>query len=301
MIPALLTTVLFSLSAIFATRTARSMGSLQANFWRLLVALALLGLWTWWNHAPIATPALPWLLLSGVVGFGLGDVAMFFALTRIGPRLTLLLCQCLAAPFAAFMEWQWLGTTLAWPQILSACVILAGVSLALLPRASASTKERVRLSFSGIGWGVLSALGQAGGAVFSRKAYETVDPALIDGGVTAFQRGLGGIVVAGAAYGLWLLLRKKTVVLPPDAPSALRLKLYIVANALAGPTLGVACYQWALATAPSGVVLPIVAMVPVVIIPLTSWIEGDHPSRRAVAGALLAVTGAALLCWFRSA
>jgi drug/metabolite transporter (DMT)-like permease len=298
MIPALLTTVLFSLSAIFATRTARSMGSLQANFWRLLVALALLGLWTWWKQTAIATPALPWLLLSGMVGFGLGDVAMFFALTRIGPRLTLLLCQCLAAPFAAFMEWQWLGTTLAWPQILSACIILAGVSLALLPR-SGPQKEPTRLSFSGIGWGVLSALGQAGGAVFSRKAYETVNPAFIDGGVTAFQRGLGGIVVAGAAYGLWFLLRKRTV-LPPDKPSPLRLKLYIVANALAGPTLGVACYQWALATAPSGVVLPIVAMVPVVIIPLTSWIEGDHPSRRAVAGALLAVAGAALLCWFRS-
>ncbi|MBE2214814.1 MAG: hypothetical protein IAE82_13155 [Opitutaceae bacterium] len=39
------TTVLFSFSAVFATRSIRVLGSLRANFARLLVACALLGLY----------------------------------------------------------------------------------------------------------------------------------------------------------------------------------------------------------------------------------------------------------------
>jgi hypothetical protein len=37
-----------------------------------------------------------------------------------------------------------------------------------------------------------------------------------------------------------------------------------VAHVLTGPTLGVTCFQWALATTPSGIVLPIVALTPLV-------------------------------------
>jgi len=59
--------------------------------------------------------------------------------------------------------------------------------------------------------------------------------------------------------------------------------------------MGVGCYQWALRSTPSGLVLPIVATSPLVTIILSFFIDGTRPTRRAVAGGLLAVVGAILL------
>ena len=70
---------------------------------------------------------------------------------------------------------------------------------------------------------------------------------------------------------------------------------FVAANTLAGPTVGVGCYQWALQTTPSGIVLPIVATSPLVTIVLSFFLDGLRPTRRAVLGGLLAVGGAVAL------
>jgi drug/metabolite transporter (DMT)-like permease len=72
---------------------------------------------------------------------------------------------------------------------------------------------------------------------------------------------------------------------------------WVLLNGLAGPALGVSCYQWALKTTPTGVVLPIVAITPLVIIPFSYHLEGERPTLRSLAGGALAVLGAAALAW----
>jgi drug/metabolite transporter (DMT)-like permease len=67
----------------------------------------------------------------------------------------------------------------------------------------------------------------------------------------------------------------------------------VLLNALAGPTLGVACFQWALRSTPSGIVLPIVATTPLAVIPFTYYLENDRPGIRSLAGGALAVAGVA--------
>jgi drug/metabolite transporter (DMT)-like permease len=71
--------------------------------------------------------------------------------------------------------------------------------------------------------------------------------------------------------------------------------LWVVLNGLAGPALGVSCYQWALKTTPTGIVLPIVAITPLVIIPFARYVEGERPTIRSLLGGLIAVAGAAAL------
>jgi drug/metabolite transporter (DMT)-like permease len=71
----------------------------------------------------------------------------------------------------------------------------------------------------------------------------------------------------------------------------------VIANALSGPAIGVACYQWALAEAPTGVVLSIVATTPLVVIPFTMLLDGEHPTRRSLLGGAVAVLGAAALAY----
>ena len=51
------------------------------------------------------------------------------------------------------------------------------------------------------------------------------------------------------------------------------------------------CYQWALFTTPTSIVLPIVATTPLAVMPLTRIMEGERFTKRAVLGGLVAVAG----------
>jgi drug/metabolite transporter (DMT)-like permease len=228
-----------------------------------------------------------------VVGFGLGDMALFGALPRIGPRLAILLTQCLAAPLAAGMEWAWLGTTLRTADLICAGVILAGVAVALAPDRGLPVSRPV--FWAGVMFGIGSALGQACGAVLSRKADEvgTLAGLAVDGGTAAYQRVLGGILITAIAFLCTRRLRPPAATLEPQRWR--RGWPLVAANALFGPTIGVSCYQWALLTTPSGIVLPIVATSPLATMLLVWAIESERPSRRAILGGVLAVGGAAAL------
>ena len=64
---------------------------------------------------------------------------------------------------------------------------------------------------------------------------------------------------------------------------------------LAGPVLGMGTFQMALATVPSGIVLPITATTPLMVIPFAYWLEGERPSKRSLVGGVIAVAGAVAL------
>ena len=304
MLPALLATILFSLSAVSATRTARTMGGTEANFWRLSLATVFLAGWSFSFGAREFGGAFPVFFISGCIGFGIGDVALFQALPRLGSRLSILLVHCLAAPFASFTEWLWIGTKLSATEIAAAGAILLGVAVALAPGEHLAIPRRTL--FLGLLAGVIAAMGQAGGAVLSRVAYRIAreDAQDLDGLSAAFQRILGGVLVSGLA----LLVVKRGTLLKLGTPELSpqnelltsgekwrRIRWWLAFNALAGPTLGVGCYQWALKTKGTGVVLPIVALTPLVVVPFAAWLEGERPSKRSLLGGLIAVAGAVLL------
>ena len=241
-----------------------------------------------------------WLLLSGVIGMGLGDLAVFAALPLLGSRLTVLMTQCLAAPLAIVAEWLWLGTVLTGTQLLWGFVILGGVLVALLPSRSSPPKVTIRPI--GFLFGFLAACGQGFGAVVSRKgnALAALAGEPIDGLTAAYQRILGGLAITL----IWLAARallsaKPSAPTPPEAPPPWRAYLWIPANAGCGAIIGVSCYQWSLATTPSGIVLPIVACTPLVIIPLSYWLENERPTRRSLLGGIIAVAGCIALALAR--
>jgi drug/metabolite transporter (DMT)-like permease len=296
MLPSLLTTLGFSLSVIFATRSAKVLGGPTANVARLALAAVLLGAWSHGFGGGLGGAGLPWFFLSGIVGFALGDTALFGALERIGPRLTILLTQCLAAPIAASAEWVWLSTTLRPIELFCSTVILAGVALALAPDRSYEGSRRT--FWIGVLCGIGSAAGQALGAVISRKANAVSEAAgmIVDGGTAAYQRILAGLLVTALTFVFVKKMRPE-----PGAVGPVQWKHawpLVVANAMAGPTLGVACYQWALRTTESGIVLPIVATSPLVTMLLTWVMDGERPTRRAIAGGIIAVAGATGLKYF---
>ena len=196
MLPAFLATVLFSLSVVFAARTTRILGGMTANFYRLCVSTALLAAWAHAFGGGFGGGAFWLFFLSGCIGFGLGDMALYHSLPRLGPRLTILMVHCLAAPFAALTEWLWMGTPLTAAQGVSGLVILTGVTIALAPQEHLHITPKVLVI--GMALGVVAALGQGMGAVVSRKAYAVVqqNSQHIDGLTAAYQRILGGLIFA---------------------------------------------------------------------------------------------------------
>ena len=297
MLAALLTTLLFAISAICGYRASRQVGGLEANFWRITLATIFLAGWAFafgsqFEGAP------GWFILSGFFGIGLGDSAYFQALPRLGSRRTVLLCQCLTAPFAALIEFFWLGTKLNLTEVFCVAVILAGVAVALAP--GDHLKISARDWKIGIGASVFGALGAALGAVVIRKGYAAIaaDGLSVDAGTTGYQRMLGGIVVPALALIVFKwrsarahgsIFEEKTLAVSLEKWR--RIWPWVLANALAGQTLGVTCMQWALKTTQAGIVAAIIATSPVLLLPMTRIVEGEKITARSLLGALIAVGG----------
>jgi drug/metabolite transporter (DMT)-like permease len=309
MLGAFLTTIFFSFSSIAANRSIRVVGMARANIVRLAIALVCLGSWAHLvpllgvhglGGAGFRGPGLALMVVSGLFGIGLGDLAIFAALPRLGSRLTVVMTQCLAAPIAAFLEWLWIGTQLTVAQIAFGLVILGGVALALAP--SRADPPRVPVTPLGVSLGALSAIGQACGAVLSRKAYDVITAAgqHLDGLTATYQRLVGGAIVTAAFFTVSALIRP-AILATESSPKVRGFRRWgwTIANALSGAVLGISCYQWALGTTPSGLVLPIVATTPLVVVPLAYWIDGERPTRRSLLGGVIAVGGAVALARVR--
>jgi uncharacterized membrane protein len=137
MLFALLAAFLFACSGVCAQRTSSMIGPVKANALRLAFATLVLGIWVLLTGGvDIHTTAARRLFVSGLVGFGLGDMALFFALPRLGARLTLLINLCTAPVFGLVGDRWLLGTRLEPFHALGCAVILIGVSQALLARKS---------------------------------------------------------------------------------------------------------------------------------------------------------------------
>ena len=306
MFAAFLSTILFSISGVCGHRSARMIGGTEANFWRLTCATLMLGAWSFAWGIGLGGNALPIFLVSGLVGVGIGDLAMFQALPRLGSRLSLLLIECLGPPVGALVEWLWLGTTLSAREIGWGVMILAGVGVALRPGDHARRGRRELVV--GSLFGVFSAAATAVGAVLSRKAFEVAragDPP-VSGADAAFQRILGGLFLGGLCL---LVVKRREFRIQDKAPKHLVLAAakhkwrqvwpWIFMNSLAGQTLGVSCMQWGLRTTPTGIVLSIIAVTPIVVIPLSMAFEGERPTVASLVGGAVAIGGVAGLTLVR--
>lgn len=300
MIASFLAALFFALNATCASRNVQAHGPLRANLGRLIVATVALGLFAHTIGHGFTSASVPWFLLSGVIGMGIGDLGTYGALPFLGSRLTVLMTQCLAAPIAAIGEWLWLDTKLTAAQMAWGGVILAGVAFAIMP--SKSSPPRVRVRPVGFLFGLLAAAGQGLGALVSRKGVMVastvgeVTHSAVFGITAAYQRILAGLVFTAAWFLLLWLMRSGVFAVRDPAPATPpahrhRAGWWLLANGLAGPVIAVGCYQWALATTPSGIVLPIAATSPLLAIPIAYAIEGDRPTRRAVVGGIIAVSG----------
>jgi drug/metabolite transporter (DMT)-like permease len=288
---ALCTSVCWSISAIGFTQSTQRVGSMVTNRVRVLLAMLMLIL----INAILYSQPIPlhagasrwaWLSISGIIGLSLGDAFLFQAYKEIGPRLGLLLLS-LAPVFGAAIAWIFFGQALNLLQVAGIGITLAGISWVVLARPNEQAVNVRKVTGRGILFGVLAALGQATGLVFSQQ-----------GMIGSFSPFAGTLIrMIAAVVALWVVagLQKQagsTVVAMRRQPAAFG---WVAFGALFGPVLGVSASLLAVQHADIGVASTLMALPPVFMLPISYFVFKERFGWQVVAGTLIAIAGVALL------
>jgi len=277
-------------TAVLFTKAGERMGSMVVNLLRMAMALAILIGVAWLTRGmPWPTDASQhawvWLSISGLVGFTFGDLCLFRAFLLLGPRLSTLMMS-FAPPLAAIAGWIWLDERLGPWQLGGMLTILAGVMWAILDRTpSAANQAKPSARRWGVLLGFCGALGQGVGLVLSK--YGMGDYEAIAANQIRVFAGMIGFAVMFTVIGWWPRVRRSL----NDAPGM----AYTAGGAFAGPFLGVTLSLLAVQHIEAGVAASIMGTTPVLIIPYMVWVGKERVGPGGVLGALLAVSGVAIL------
>lgn len=190
-IAALSTALCWAVAARMFRILGASFSPLALNFWKGFAAIGILLVITQFALPPITltNDAIFWLVLSGVIGIGLGDTFFFQALNKIGDSQSILVAETLAPIFTALFAMAWISEWLTWQQWLGIAVVIFSVDVIIKVQKKDDTQL---FELSGYVYAGLAAVCQAVGAVISRDILTTT-------GVDAFNasqvRLLGGLAI----------------------------------------------------------------------------------------------------------
>ncbi|MEZ5071993.1 MAG: DMT family transporter [Bacteroidales bacterium] len=289
---ALGTALCWTVTSMAFEAAGKRVGALSLNLIRLLLGLAFLTLF----NLVVRGEFLPhansyqwfWLVLSGLVGFVLGDLFLFQAFIQIGARISMLVMS-LVPPITALIAWITLGEMLNAREFLGMGLTVAGIALVLWARADRGEDgKKIRWKAGPVFAGVLLALGgaagQATGLVFSKKGMQ---------GMNAFSAtqiriiaGVLGFLVVISAFRRWG--RVRTGLADRKAMKSMTL------GAFAGPFLGVSLSLLAVQYTDTGVAATLMALTPVLIIPPAIWIGKERIRWPEILGAVVSMGGVVL-------
>ncbi len=236
--------------------------------------------------------ALPWsevsmLLLSGIIGIGLGDTAYYAGLKDIGSRRALLLFA-LAPPITALIAWIFLGESLNLLSWIGIFVTVGGVAWVVTERTPQEKIQRdPKILRRGILMGVLASLGQAIGLVLSRSA-------MSDGVITSLQSAALRLT-AGVLFTLiWAVASRQPLGKWQNSVDRKKTWKLLGLTAFIGTYICLWLQQLAVQGAPAGITQTLLSTSPIFILPMAA-LRGEKLSWRAVLGALISIFGIMLV------
>ena len=289
-IAALATAFCWSTTAVFFSYSGRRIGSHVVNRSRLIFALLFIML----THLVLQGTLLPlgaepfrwgWLGLSSVLGLVVGDTFLFYAYVLIGPRLSMLMMSLV--PIINTVA----GRILFDETIGS--VEFAGILLAVGGVAWVVTEPRPRgtvVEEKQYGRGLLAALG---GALGQATNLITAKYGLV-GGFPPISATLIRLLVA-------VILLWAVAALRGEAVATLRswrdrqAFWAMIGGTISGPFLGIWFSMVAVQLARLGIASTLMALPPVILIPLEYLIYRTPVTARSLAGTLIAFGGVTLI------
>ncbi len=221
------------------------------------------------------------LLLSGFVGFSLGDGFLFTAFQSLGAKRTMLVFS--ANPvISAVLGFLFLGERLQALHVAGILLAVTGIMVVIRSDVPAQGKGA---DARGILFAVLATLGQAGGVLLSKAGLQNLDA------VTAAQiRLVGG--AAGMAFLLSLLRQWNRVRPVLAAPKG---RAVITASVTLGTLIGMVLSMLAIKLTQVAVASILTSLMPVMILPVSAFALKEKVTGYEIAGAVITVLGVSLL------
>ncbi len=288
-VAALGTALCWAIAARLFRGTGQVFSPLAMNFWKGLISVVLLlGVTLWLSPSQtVSTDTLLWLLVSGVIGIGIGDTLFFKALTSIGDSQAVLVAETLAPIFTALLAMAWIAEWITWQQWLGVGLILFSVDMVIKNNKRSATHI---VASSGYLYGVGAAICQAIGAVISRDILAGGD---IDAASAAMYRLIGGLVLVAL-----LIVATRTRLLPKQghvagAPARRLWTVFVIATLL-GTTAAIFLQMLAFAHAKAAVVQTLIATSAIMSLGV-AWVIGERFTWRVLVWSLAALVGVAVL------
>ena len=293
-IAALATAFCWAFSSIFFTSTSKEAGAIPVNRIRLVFAVLLLLVFhTLITGHPLPLDAEPfrwiWLGLSGIVGLVLGDTLLFQAYYLIGNRLGTLIMSGVPV-ISSLAAWLLLGEKLNLLSIAGIALCTAGIVVVVMERTPGTgnaTHHEKRQYILGVLCAIGGAVGQAGGLVLAKKGLADNFPSI------------SGVVIRmlTAMIFMWVITLfmgqvKQTL---QKALNNSKLIMKIASGTVIGPFLGVWLSQIAVQQSYVGIASTLMAMTPIVILPISRFYYKEKISLRAVIGTVIALIGVAII------
>lgn len=287
---ALTTATCWAFTSIFFTIGGQRVGSANVNRVRLVFAVIFLAI----TNLIITGQILPfaaephrwfWLGLSGIVGLVIGDAMLFQAFVMIGTRIPILLLS-LVPVIGTFEAWIILDERLSPIEMLGILITVGGIAWVVADKNRNHAAADSRKLTIGVLLGIGGAIGQATGLLLSKLG--------LDGDFPAISGNLIRMLAAMAV--MWLLTifmgkAKSTVVKLKDSKAS----LVILGGAIFGPFIGVWMSLVAIKLARIGIASTIMALTPILTLPLVYWIFKERISFQAVLGTVVAIIGVGVL------
>lgn len=290
-IAALVAAVLWAFASVIYGRVGVHIPPLHLNLIKGIIAIVLLLITiVATGELSLVTSQQPLclLLLSGVIGIGLGDTAFLAGINSLGAR-RLLLLETLAPPMTAVFAFIFLQERLnanAWCGVL---LTILGVAWVISERTEKDVSSH--LSLRGVVFGLLAALANASGAVLSRAALANTN---INPLVAALIR-LGAAIIFLLPLIVWQQNKSNSIL---SFSWRWRVVLATCFAAFCGTYLGIWLQQTAIKLAPVGIASTLLQTSPIFILPLALW-TGEKVSVRATVGVVIAIAGIALLFYLK--
>lgn len=199
-----------------------------------------------------------------------------------------MLMMALAPVIGVVLAWIFLDEQLAGQELLGIALAVGGIAWVVGRDGFSMPQEQSRHYLIGILCGLGGATGQAGGLVLSKLGLKDDFPPL-SGNV---------IRLIAASFSIWLFTivvqRQATASIQKirERPRALK---FLGGAVVAGPVFGVWMSLIAVQKAPVGVASTLMSLTPIFLLPVGYWLFQEKITVRAIVGTGLAIVGTAVL------
>ncbi len=286
-------------TALLSEYGSKRLGNLTLNLMRMVITLVFSGILFWvMTGSPLpaqaSNEAYLWMMLSGLVGYVIGDFCLFQCYIIIGSKFGQLF-MTLAPITAAIMAWFTLGQQIRPTAMLAMLVTLAGIAISVLGRGD-DHKLSLKLPLAGVLFAIGAAVCQGVGLVLSKIGMDHYEASLttdLAGWMLPFHANFFRCIAGTIGFTVLMALREGFAPLGKGVRDRKGVVTALLTT-IFGPFVGVGASLLAVQYTAAGIASTLMSLTPIIIILPAWWLFKQPITAKSLLGALISVIGVSL-------